>query len=56
MSADRVSIRLLWDAGARARAQGRTHLEGPHRLGSPDWAIWFMGWRGEPHPALEVRS
>jgi hypothetical protein len=51
---DRVASRLLWEAGRRARAEGRTHLEGPHRLGSDEWAVWFMGWRGDPHPAVQL--
>jgi hypothetical protein len=54
MTEDRVAIRLEWDAGARARRQGRTHLDNPHPASSDRYVWWFMGWRGEKHPAVET--
>ena len=52
---DRVAVRLVYDAGARARAEGKTHLENPHPIGSGDHLTWMLGWQGRPHPAVEVR-
>lgn len=53
---NRVAIRVAWDAGARARQEGRTHLDNPHPIDSDAYVWWFMGWRGEPHPAVEVHG
>lgn len=46
-------VRVVYDAGARARAAGYTHLETPHKdAGSWEHEAWLRGWGGQPHPSI----